>query len=53
MIPPTAVDTTVLLILLRRITDLEDQLAGARAACEREQEEHLAYRRQHPERGAR
>ncbi|MEV8474898.1 hypothetical protein [Streptomyces sp. NPDC051173] len=50
MIPPVAVDTVVLTLLLRRIADLEDQVAAARAACEQEQDDHQAYRRKHPER---
>lgn len=33
--------------LLLRISDLEDDVASARANCEREQDEHQAYRAAH------
>ncbi|MEU2789095.1 hypothetical protein [Streptomyces sp. NPDC007100] len=41
------VDFLVLLTLLRRITDLEDQLAGARRTVEQQQTDHTAWRLQH------
>lgn len=48
-----AVDAVVLMFLLRRIVDLEDQVEAARLACEQEQADHLAYRRKHPARESR
>ncbi|MFH8410705.1 hypothetical protein ACH4FX_38930 [Streptomyces sp. NPDC018019] len=41
------VDFLVLLALLRRITDLENQLAGARLSVEQQQTDHTAWRLRH------
>ncbi|MFK8850432.1 hypothetical protein [Streptomyces sp. Ac-502] len=48
-IPPAVavVDFLVLLALMRRIADLEDQLAGARLSVEQQQTDHAAWRLQH------
>ncbi|MFD7661004.1 hypothetical protein [Streptomyces sp. NPDC059788] len=38
------VDFLVLVALLRRISDLEDQLAGARLSVEQQQTDHINWR---------
>lgn len=38
------VDFLVLVLLMRRITDLEDQLAGVRLSVEQQQTDHTAWR---------